>query len=262
MRFWQTKAFKSEQIFAETAAEWRVMIAEIEAVHGKTFPDEPWLQKYFEERYWYKSNPNYQPTVLSPIEKQNLQTLAEARDKDRKVAVSPGDMDKFQNAPLGEDLLKGATLNDLCVMRNEFWARRGKTFATPGFKAFYEFYDWYKPLKDQSKVKLNDIETANVAVIQNYENKIRASLTAEVLEPEDFQGLFVEDLRVLRNEIYAKHGRIFKDAAQQKTFAAMDWYKPNPDFKDEMLPETESKNLAAIREAEKQAVSKFALVEG
>ena len=262
LRFWQTRAFTNEQVYANTAAEWRVMIAEVEAVHGKTFADEPWLQKYFEERYWYKPNANYNSSVLSAIEKKNIQTLSEARDKDRKVAVSPGDMDKFQNVLLTEDLLKGATLNDLRIMRNEFWARRGKTFATPGFKSFYEFQDWYKPLKDQSKVKLNDTERANVALIQNYENKLRERVSAEVLEPETFQGLFVEDLRVLRNEIYARHGRIFKNAELQKMFEAMPWYKPNPDFKDEMLSETESKNLVSIKEAENEAVSKFALVEG
>ena len=262
LRFWQTKEFAGEQVFTNTAAEWRVMIAEVEAVHGKTFPDEPWLQKYFEERYWYKPNPNYKPSVLTAIERKNVQTLAEARDKDRKVGVSPGDMDKFQNAPLNEDLLKGATLNDLRIMRNEFWARRGKAFQTNGFKAFYEFYYWYKPLKDQSKVKLNATEAANVAVIQNYENKIRAALTAEILAPETFQGLFTEDLRVLRNEIYAKHGRIFKDPELQKMFAAMDWYQPNPDFRDEMLSDIESKNLVSIKTAEIDAVSKFALVEG
>lgn len=262
LRFWQTRAFTTEQVYANTAAEWRVMIAEVEAVHGKTFADEPWLQKYFEERYWYKANPNYTAAALSAIEKKNIQTLSEARDKDRKVAVSPGDMDKFQNVLLTEDLLKGATLNDLRIMRNEFWARRGKAFVTPGFKSFYEFQDWYKPLKDQSKVKLNDTEKANVALVQNYENKLRERVSSEILEPETFQGLFVEDLRVLRNEIYARHGRIFKDAELQKMFEAMAWYKPNPDFKDEMLSETESKNLVSIREAENEAVSKFALVEG
>ncbi len=262
LRFWQTRAFTNEQVYANTAAEWRVMIGEVEAIHGKTFADEPWLQKYFEERYWYKPNPNYSASALSAIEKKNIQTLSEARDKDRKVAVSPGDMDKFQTVLLTEDLLQGATLNDLRIMRNEFWARRGKAFVTPGYKSFYEFQDWYEPLKDQSKVKLNATETANVALIQNYENKIREKITNEILQPETFQGLFVEDLRVLRNEIYARHGRIFKNTGLQKMFETMPWYKPNPDFKDEMLSETESKNLVSIREAETEAVSKFALVEG
>lgn len=262
LRFWEKKEIKEDDLSPNTAAEWRVLIAEIEAIHGKTFPDEPWLQKYFEERYWYKANPNYSPAILSELDRKNLQTIMNARDKQRKVAVSPGDMDKFQNAKLDESLLAGATLNELRIMRNEFYARNGKRYATPGYRSFFEWQDWYKPIKDQSKVKLNAIEQANVKTIENYERKIRERITTEILPPETFEGLFIEELRVLRNEIYARHGRIFKDAKLQKVFAEMDWYKPNPDFKDEMLSEIEVKNLLSIKQAEEIAVSKFDEIEG
>lgn len=262
LRFWANKAIPTEKLAPNTAAEWRVLIAEIEAIHGKTFPEEPWLQKYFEERYWYQPNPNYQPAMLTENDRRNLAAIIEARDKERKVAVSPGDMDKFQNAPMTETMLAGLTLNELRIIRNEFWARRGKKFLTPGFRAFYEWQDWYKPLKNQKLVKLNDTEKANVALIENYENKIREKITTEILPPETFEGLFTEDLRSLRNEIYARHGRIFKDAKLQKTFAEMPWYKPDPNFKDAMLSEIESKNLASIKQAEEMAVSKLVEIEG
>lgn len=262
LRFWEKKEIVEDSLSPNTAAEWRVLIAEIEAIHGKTFPDEPWLQKYFEDRYWYKGNPNYTPTVLSELDRKNLQTIMSARDKQRKVAVSPGDMDKFQTAPLTEELLKGATLNELRIMRNEFFARNGKRYTTPGYRGFFEWQDWYKPIKDQTKVKLNPTEQANVKTIENYEKRIREKITSEALPPETFEGLFIEDLRVLRNEIYARHGRVFKDVKLQKIFTDMDWYKPNPDFKDEMLSETEVKNLAGIKAAEEMAVSKFEEIEG
>ncbi len=262
LRFWEKKEIPEDKVQPNTAAEWRVLISELEAIHGKTFPDEPWLQKYFEERYWYKPNPNYASSVLSEFERRNLATILAARDKQRKVAVSPGDMDKFQNAPLTEALLQGATLNELRIMRNEFWARRGKRFMTPGYRGFFEWQDWYKPVKNQSQVKLNDIEKQNAATIENYERKIRERITTEVLEPETFEGLFTEDLRMLRNEIYARHGRIFKDVKLQKTFAEMNWYKPDPGFKDEMLNTAEIKNLASIKQAEQEATSKFAEIEG
>ena len=262
LRFWEKREITEDNLAPNTAAEWRVLIAEMEAIHGKTFPDEPWLQKYFEERYWYKANPNYNSSMLSEMDRKNLATIMAARDKQRKVAVSPGDMDKFQNAPLTEEMLAGATLNELRIMRNEFWARRGKRFTTPGFRAFYEWQDWYKPLKNQKLVKLTATEEANVKVIENYEMKIREKITSEILPPETFEGLFIEDLRVLRNEIYARHGRVFKDAKLQKTFAEMSWYKPDPNFKDEMLSEVEVKNLASIKQAEEMAVSKFEEIEG
>lgn len=262
LRLWQAKEIPDDKIYAETAAGWRILIAEIEAIHGKRFDDEPWLQKYFEERYWYKSNPNYDPSVLSAIERKNLEKFNAKRDEDRKVAVSLGDMDKFQNAPLTEELLRGLSLNDLRLIRNEFWARRGRKFVTPGFKQYFEWRDWYQPLKDQTKVKLSPIEEQNVKLIEAVEMRQRERMANESITLEMVEGLFVEDLKVLRNEIYARRGRIFKDAQLQKYFIAQAWYQPNPDFKDEQLSEIEAKNLSIIREAEQNAISKFSEVEG
>ncbi len=263
LRFWMRKEIPEDKLAANTAATWRILMAEIEAIHGKKFlPDEPWLQKYFEERYWYKSNPKYSAKILTQIERKNLEAINKARDLDRKVAISPGDMDKFQRAPLKAEMLVGLSLNELRIMRNEFFARRGRRYETPGFRSFFEWQDWYRPIKDQSKVKLNPIEESNVKVIEGYERKIREKITDEPLTEEMLVGLFTEELRVLRNEIYARHGRIFGDKELQKTFEAMDWYKPNPDFRDDQLSQIERDNLKVIVEVEKNAVSKLEEIEG
>ncbi|HEX8287061.1 MAG TPA: YARHG domain-containing protein [Pyrinomonadaceae bacterium] len=262
LRLWQTKEIPDEKIYSETAAGWRILIAEVEAIHGKRFDDEPWLQKYFEERYWYKPNPNYSPSVLNTVERKNLEKLIAKRVENQSGAVSLGDMDKFQEAPLTEELLKGLSLNDLRLVRNEFWARRGRKFVTPGFKQYFEWRDWYKPLKDQSKVKLNEIEEQNVKLIESVEAKMREKIATEPITEEMLFGLFVEDLRVLRNEIYARRGRVFKDPQLQKYFITQAWYQPNPEFKDEQLSEIEAKNLAIIRIAEQNAISKFSEFEG
>lgn len=262
MRLWQTKELADDTLYVETPSDWRILIAEVEAIHGKRFDDEPWLQKYFDERYWYKANPNYDQSILNEFERKNLEKLNAKRNEDRKVAVSVGDMDRFQTVALTEDLLKNLSINDLRMMRNEFWARRGRKFTTPGFKQMFEWRDWYKPEKDQSKVKLNAIETENVKLLEREEAKLRDKITNEPITNEMVEGLFVEDLRVLRNEIYARHGRVFKDPNLQKYFAAQAWYQPNPEFKDESLSETEVKNLAIIREVEANSISKFSEVEG
>ena len=262
LRYWQNKEIPEDNLYTESPADWRIMIAEIEAVHGKRFDDEPWLQKYFEERYWYKANSNYSQTILNETERKNLEKLNAKRNENRKVAVAVGDMDKFQNVPLTEELLKDLSMNDLRLIRNEFWARRGRRFSTPGFKQVFEWRDWYKPAKDQTKVKLNAVEEQNVKLIERAENALRDKISTEPITKEMVDGLFVEDLRVLRNEIYARRGRIFKDAALQKYFAAQPWYQPNPEFKDEMLTETESKNLAVIKEVEEYSISKFSEAEG
>ena len=265
-RWWKTKLIPEDKISAKSGAEWDIMIAEIEAIHGKTFPEQEWLQKYFDERYWYKRNPNYNASVLTETERKNLQAYIDARGKNRKSAVSFGDMDKFRNAVLTEDMLKGASLSDLRLMRNEFFARRGKKYTTPGYLAFFEWQDWYKPIKDQSKVKLNATEDQNVKTILAYEAKIREKLTKEELTDDDIGDLFTEELSVLRNEIFARHGWVFKNKDLQKTFETMDWYKPDPEFTADKVPTVlttiEFKNITKLKQAEEVAVSKFTVVEG
>ncbi|MEZ5427797.1 MAG: YARHG domain-containing protein [Pyrinomonadaceae bacterium] len=262
MRIWENKLIPEDKLGGYSAAELRVLIAEVEAIHGKTFPDEEWLQKYFNERYWYRSDPNYSQTVLSDIERKNIELLFNEKSKGRNTAISIGDMENFQTVALTDEQLNGLTMMELRMIRNEIWARRGLRFQTPGVRQYFEWRDWYRPLKDQSKVKLNDIERQNVNLILARENKMRENLATEVLSLETIENLFTEDLRILRNEIYARRGRVFKNPELQKYFEAQSWYKADPEFKDDMLGEVEFKNLATIKEAEEYAISKFAEFEG
>jgi hypothetical protein len=266
LRYWIKKDIPEDKIYANTSADWSVLIAEFEAIHGKTFPDQEWLQKYFDERYWYKRNPNYSPMMLSATERKNLEKFIAKKNEDRKIEISFGDMDKFQNVLLKEEQLKGVSFNELRLMQNEFFARRGKRFTIAAYKQAFEWQDWYKPLKDQKKVKLNDTEEANVKLLQAYESKMREKITTEALPEEFFYGMYLEDLRILRNEIFAKRGRVFKDAKLQKYFEAQSWYKADPTFTDEnaknILSENEFKNISLIKAQEEVAFSKFVMVEG
>lgn len=262
MRIWEGKLIPEDKLRSYSPVELTILIAEIEALHGKRFDDEPWLQKYFEERYWYRPNPAYSPTALTLADKKNIETLFAEKAKGRNTQIAVGDMDNFQNVLLTEDKLKGLTLMELRMIRNEFWARRGLRFTLPGIRQGFEWRDWYKPLRNQRLVKLNDIEKANVELLLAKEASIREKLTTEEL-PDDFaEQMFTEDLRILRNEMYARHGRVFKDPVLQKYFAAQAWYKPDPLFKDEMLSNIEFKNLAKLKAAEEMAISKFAIEEG
>ena len=262
MRIWTKKLIGDDNLRDYTGAELTILIAEIEAIHGKTFPNEEWLQKYFDERYWYKRNPAYDPATLTDIERKNIARLTEEKNKGRHTAISIGDMDNFQNVPLTEDKLAGLSILELRILREEFYARHGKKFDAPGIAEYFNWRDWYKPAKDQKSIKLNKVEQQNVDLLAAYESKVREKLATEPLQEGVLGDMFAEDLRVLRNEVYARHGRIFKDPELQKYFLAQPWYKPNPDFKDEQLNEIEAANLAKIKQAEESATSKFSEAEG
>jgi hypothetical protein len=62
----------------------------------------------------------------------------------------------------------------------------------------------------------------------------------------------VENLRLLRNEIFARHGYIFKSQELTEYFSKFDWYQPNltSDQVDEKLSETDRYNISLIKSLE------------
>jgi len=261
MRIWRTKLIPDDKLRDYSGAEISILAAEIEAIHGKKFSDE-WLQKYFDDRYWYKPDATYDPSTLTDIERKNLGRLNAEKEKQHKSAIAIGEMDHFQNVLLTEDKLDGLSILDLRILREEFYARHGKKFDAPGIADYFNWRDWYKPAKNQKAIKLTDVEQKNVDLLYQREWKVRESLATTPITEETLGFLFAEDLRVLRNEVYARHGRIFKDTKLQAYFEAQPWYKADPNFKDDQLNEVEAANLAKIKEAEESATSKFSEAEG
>ena len=75
------------------------------------------------------------------------------------------------------------------------------------------------------------------------------------LTEDDLKGFTAEELRIARNEIYARYGRKFSDTKLQEHFNSMDWYFPltEPgDFDESMLNDYEVKNLELIAKYEKK----------
>ncbi len=76
----------------------------------------------------------------------------------------------------------------------------------------------------------------------------------ELISEEDLEGFDEEKCKLARNEIYARHGRKFKDEALQEYFDSKDWYEGTiepDDFQESILSETEIKNKDVIVEYEK-----------
>ncbi|MCR4806626.1 MAG: YARHG domain-containing protein [Lachnospiraceae bacterium] len=75
------------------------------------------------------------------------------------------------------------------------------------------------------------------------------------LTDDDLKKLDIGELRLARNEIYARHGRMFKAEDLQTHFGAMDWYMPSveaDDFDERILNEYEKYNLELIGKYEKK----------
>ena len=76
----------------------------------------------------------------------------------------------------------------------------------------------------------------------------------KLLSTSDLQGLNAQQLRIARNEIYARHGRTFKDAELQNYFASCSWYKPNSAYnyanENSNLNSIEKQNVITIKNYE------------
>ncbi|RGY98549.1 YARHG domain-containing protein [Clostridium sp. AM58-1XD] len=76
------------------------------------------------------------------------------------------------------------------------------------------------------------------------------------LTQNELKGKSSWELRIARNEIFARHGRQFADAQLQKYFENCSWYNgkidPNNFNFSEMLNEYEKNNIKLISEYEKQ----------
>ncbi|HEX3557809.1 MAG TPA: YARHG domain-containing protein [Pyrinomonadaceae bacterium] len=262
LRWWQAREMTEEKLGTHSAAEWHVMRAEVEAIHGKSFDGEPWLQQYFEDRYWYRPDAAYDPHHLSATERHNLTAIEAAQRKQRHAAISPGDMELFENRLVTEDMLRGLSLYELRLLRNEIYARRGRQFKTEWLSQYFYSQPWYDPRDDKGEPELSATEKKNVDTIVGFERKLKDSLSQQPIPKGLLEGMFLEDARKLRNEIYARHGRVFKDKWLQKYFQSFDWYKPNPNYTDAALTEVERQNAAAIAAYEKKATSVMDAVEG
>lgn len=71
------------------------------------------------------------------------------------------------------------------------------------------------------------------------------------LTEADFKGLSAEELRLGRNEIFARHGLIFEDSQLNEYFSRQPWYKGTVKNSDDIeLNDVETANVSAIIEYE------------
>lgn len=71
------------------------------------------------------------------------------------------------------------------------------------------------------------------------------SATKNIAE-EDLKDLTPKELTYARNEIYARHGRVFESDELNKYFQTKSWYKADDSFDDASLSKVESGNAEII----------------
>jgi hypothetical protein len=108
------------------------------------------IQQYFDERYWYERKPQWDARELSPIERQNIDTITLAMTRQQGRTLSPGMMHLFRANPLTDRLLAGVAIADLRLLRNEVYARHGSDLFRLLARGLLPQLSWYQPRADYS----------------------------------------------------------------------------------------------------------------
>lgn len=91
----------------------------------------------------------------------------------------------------------------------------------------------------------DNAEAAEVAM-EDSNGYILPDSDSRKLKKSDLAGMTAQQLSYAKNEIYARHGRVFKSSELRDYFNEKDWYEENDDFKDEDLSKKEAENTEFI----------------
>lgn len=84
-------------------------------------------------------------------------------------------------------------------------------------------------------------DTLNEVEEENEETYLFPS-DREYITELDLTGKTRDDVALIQNEIYARHGYIFNTEPFKSYFESKDWYTPNENFNDSVFSEIEKTN--------------------
>lgn len=195
-----------------TLRELSLMRNTIFARTGQPFV-KPWLNDYFREQPWYQPAATQDLSRMTDVDRQNvaLITTAEASFTREQLLKE-------------RDLLR--SIGDV-VQNPDDAVELGLISAALG--------EWSGstavPLAER-----NPLQDPNV---------LDGQLTLAQIE-----GLSRRDLRLLRNTVYARHGRPFTSVVLQEYFANKAWYAEAADYSDATLSDIDKRNIQLVQSME------------
>ena len=212
---------------------------------------------------------------------------AEADAKAYEFIIPDVDIEYLSSADI-QDM----PLQVVCYAKNEIYARHGRMFQSQELTNYFEEQLWYygciSPSEFSSSV-LNVYETANIKLLSDRESALRSGgyvldqpgydfsavyqyiygnisyemqndyyvfpdSDARYLSNADISGMSAQELCYGKNEIYARHGYIFKSDFWNDFFSTFTWYSgeyPADSFDAGVFNEYEKANLKLAVEMEK-----------
>lgn len=198
-----------------TLRELALMRNTIYARAGHQFRKQ-WLHDYFAAQTWYKPLKKDDDAKITKVDRANAVLIAKAEQ-----AAKPADLKKRRDDILARERAGKATPEDAIELT--ILNTRIGTYAAPEPEA--------KP-------------PSNVSPLED------PSQLDHVIKAEQLSNLSRRDLRILRNMVYARHGKQFKSYMLQSYFSGMDWYTPDASFDENKLTKTDITNIRLVKSVE------------
>jgi len=192
-------------------------------------------------------------------QKQFLKPALIPNTPEQDIAVMPSDamrndfvLADSDSRPLTKSDLDRLSEAQIRIARNELFARRGRIFESADMKEYFQSQAWYRGTVppatfDSNRGEyMNSTEIANVDFIHNYEEEqkrsgsrqnttaahsnatrnefVFADSDSRLLTNSDLDRLSGAQIRIARNELFARRGRIFEKADMKEYFESQAWY--------------------------------------
>lgn len=193
-------------------------------------------------------------SLLSRIKEGREDVLAEMADIYRKMGKRREASDiLYQHAMLragARDFEQAKTLLDSAVKLNKENAEARKARDRIKLELAYQSLAPAPPPAPAAEVIHEEPST-----IPDHLFTVEGFLVPEdrAISPSELQGRSKAELRVMRNEVYARHGRVFQSTDLRDYFFRKPWYTRNPDYSDDLLTGVDKENVRIIQEHEDKA---------
>ena len=151
------------------------------------------------------------------------------------------------------------TAGELRLARNEIFARHGYIFDSEDLQQYFQQQEWYTPDPNYDG-SLSEVEKNNAEWLLGMEDAwgnespdftgfVFPDSNLRKLSALEVGSLSESEIRLARNEIFARHGHVFQSEDLQRHFQQQPWYQPNPLY-DGSLNEIETYNVELLMEIE------------
>jgi hypothetical protein len=208
------RALTKADLDGRTLRELALMRNTIYARAGHQFRKR-WLHDYFAAQPWYKPLAKDDNSKVTKIDRANAALIAQAEEGQKRDELKKRRDDILARQKAGKATPEDAIELTILNTRLGQWASAGAE-APPADVS---------PLEDPDQLD-------------------------HVITVKQLSNLSRRDLRILRNTIYARHGRQFKSQLLQEYFDTMEWYKRDPAFTENRLTKVDVTNIRLIKSVE------------